>query len=149
MDKKWAQIKYFTPREFDDPAVPGSGKLIHFPLVIKLNHLRECIKCPIVTHWAVGGCVDIGGTHGHSSNSYHLWKMGAMAVDFHFNTGLDPREQYYYVEQEEFGGIGVYYSWRWNDKLLPIAFHVDMRPLSLIQRWVSRKKGEYDYLLGR
>jgi hypothetical protein len=146
--KNWDDIKYFTAEEFADPLYPGSGMLIHFPLVIKLDHLRECIKCPIITHWAVGGCVDVNGVHGHSSNSFHLAKNKCMAVDFHFDTGIDPREQYYYVEREGFGGIGVYYDWHWNGKLLPIAFHVDSRGLDKIQRW-KHVHGEYLYLLGR
>ena len=144
----WDNIKYFNPEEFADPNYPGSGKLIHLPLVIKLDHLRTVIKRPCITHWKVGGCVDVKGEHGHAEQSFHRLDMGAMACDFHFDCNILPREQYYYVEREGFGGIGVYYDWHWDGKLLSIGFHVDMRQLASIQRWVHRDD-EYFYLLGR
>jgi len=88
--KNWDDIKYFTAEEFADPLYPGSGVLIHFPLVIKLDHLRECIKCPIITHWAVGGCVDVNGVHGHSATvstwrrtSAWLWTFTLTQASIH------------------------------------------------------------------
>lgn len=145
----WKRVEYFIPQEFDDPNFPESGEKAHPDLVYKLNELRRISGCPLVTHWKVGGCVDVDGSHGHSKNSFHLLSRGAMASDFHFVTSMEPRKQYAIVESVGWGGIGVYYCWYWNGKLLPIAFHVDLRAQELTQRWVSRSKGDYVYLLGR
>jgi len=143
----WDHVKdFFKPREFDDPHYPGSGKNFNGALFAKLYSLRKRTGWPIITHYGVGGCIDVDGRWGHSPNSYHLLKNGG-ACDFHFDTDADPRKQYRMVEEALFGGIGVYYTWLWDGKLLPIAFHVDDRPR--IQRWVCRNKGEYLYLLGR
>jgi len=152
---KWSAIKYFKPREFDDPLHPGSGESISGRVLFLLVELRIETGWPIRTHWEMGGCVDVDGSHGHSGNSYHLLENGAEAVDFHFLSedgkrlcDAHPRMQYAKVEQMRFGGIGVYYDWKWNNKALPIGFHVDPRPVERMQRW-KRVKGEYIYLLGR
>jgi len=143
---KWDKVKHFDQDEFDDPKHPGSGELINYKIVYKLDHLREVINCPII----VTAAVDVYGEHGHSKNSYHLAKNHCQAVDFYIKTDKLPREQYYYVEKEGFGGIGCYLN-LWHNKkgkLLPIAFHVDSRPISRLQRWSCRMKGDYQYLLG-
>lgn len=140
----WEHVKHFSSEEFDDPYFPGSGKFIDGVLLLKLEQLREWTGWPIITHWAVGGCIDVEGKHGHSKNSYHLKKM---ACDFHLETDDNPRCQYYQVAKASFGGIGVYQNeWKWHDELLPIAFHVDVRPKTKTQVW-RRKDGEYLYLL--
>jgi len=144
----WKRVRYFVPNEFDDPNYLDSGKNIDGALLYKLDELRHETGWPIVTHWEVGGCVDVGGTHGHSENSYHLITNGAKACDFHFLTNIDPRLQYREVEKIGFFGIGIYYDWHWDDKLLPIGFHVDERPKNKLQRW-TRRNGQYFYLLGR
>ena len=145
----WKKVKYFDPEQFDDPNYPESGKNINGILLFQLEKLRKETKWPIITHAIVGGCVDVDGSHGHSNASLHLISNGARACDFHFKTDADPRLQYREIERIGFGGIGIYYNWRWGGKLLPIGFHVDVRPLERYQRWVCRKKGEYLYLLGR
>ena len=145
----WANIRYFHPHEFDDPLYPGSGKSIDGELVTLLDNVRIQTGWPIIIHAKVGGAVDVSGKHGHSSNSFHLQWNGCLAADFHFLTNAPPRAQYAWIEKQEFTGIGVYYCWHWNGKLLPIAFHVDKRPVDRIQRWVCRERGEYNFLLGR
>jgi len=145
----WKKIKYFTIQEFADPDYAGSGDLINVGLVYMLDELRAKLKAPIITHWRVGGCVDIEGRHGHALHSYHLLKKGAMACDFHIQTAMDPRKQYAVVESMQWGGLGVYYCWEWGGKLLPVGFHVDLRLRELTQRWVCRAKDDYQYLLGR
>lgn len=148
MPISWKQVKFFKPEEFDDPMYPGSGGYIDGVLLFELEKLRKATGWPIITHAKVGGCVDMDAKHGHSRNSYHIYANGCKACDFHFLTDEDPRLQYRQVEDIGFPGIGVYYDWHWNGKLLPIGFHVDMRPKDQTQRWARRNK-EYFYLLGR
>ena len=150
----WTKIRYFTPKEFDDPLYPGSGGDIDSALVYKLDIMRGRAeeydpKILCITHATVGGAVCVGGSSGHALNSFHLKWNGAKACDFHFKTDVDPRKQYKWVEEMGFTGIGVYYCWHWNGKLLPIGFHVDLRPIDRLQRWVCREKGKYEFLLGR
>ena len=145
---KWDNVDNFESYEFDDPSNKGSGDDINIELLLKLSLLREKTGWPIVTHWQVGGCVDVDGSHGHSSNSYHLLKNGAGAADFHFNTTTSIRVQFYNVLNAGFSGIGCYYDWHWDNKLLPIGFHVDVRPIETTQIW-KREKMEYIYLMNR
>ena len=151
----WKHVRHFNRKEFDDPKHPGSGDLIDGHLVLLLDKMREETKYAIITHASVGGCVDVDGSHGHSSSSYHLKFKGCKAVDFHFAEcksfeplSLNQRLQYEIVERYRFSGIGIYYDWHWGGKLLPIGFHVDLRPIDKLQRWVRRGK-DYIYLLGR
>jgi len=144
----WNKVRYFKREEFDDPNYPGSGENIDGILLFMLDRLRHETGWPIITHWKVGGCVDVDGTHGHAPHSYHLKKSGSRAVDFHFGTTASSREQFYNVIKSGFTGIGVYIDvWKWNGHVLPIAFHVDIRPKTETQIWTCRKKGEYIYVL--
>ena len=152
----WNQIRYFTQKEFDDPLYPGSGESIDSELVKKLDRMRHQaivhdphILC--ITHAKVGGAVDVSGNHDHASDSYHLKWNYCLAVDFHFITTINPREQYtLIVEPMGFSGAGIYYDQHWNGKPLDIGFHADEgnSPWKRPQRWV-RRNGEYIYLLGR
>ena len=135
---KWKDVRYFLPDEFDDPNHPGSGKEIDGILLFQLERLRHTTKWPIITHSAVGGCIDVDGSHGHSEKSYHLLKQGACACDFHFQTDIDVRIQCLEVEMLGFPGVGFYFDWHWNGVLLPIGFHVDMRPKHRAQRWTRK-----------
>lgn len=145
--QNWAIIRHFKSYEFQDPDEPDSGLLADHVLVTILDEVRDRTGWPVRTHWEVGGAVDVHGTHAHSRNSYHLKKNGCKALDFHFETTADTREQFRQVERAGFTGIGIYYHWKWNNSLLPIAFHVDFRPVDRYQRWVERKKGQRRYLL--
>ena len=149
----WRKIKHFKSKEFDDPGYPGSGELINEELVKRLDLLRELSGWAIMPHGAVGGCVDVQGTHGHSQRSYHLKSRGCKACDFHFADSktfkpltINTRLQYLEVEKVGFGGIGIYRDWRWEKEYLPIGFHVDTRPEERAQRW-KRENGKYFYLL--
>jgi hypothetical protein len=151
----WSNIRHFQQKEFDDPLYPGSGEGIDSALVYKMDTMRgraeeedPQVKC--IIHGKVGGAVDVAGKHGHALNSFHLKWNGAKAVDFHFKTHIDPRLQYFlWVEPMKFPAIGIYYCWHWNGKLLPVGFHIDLRPTHRVQRWTCREKGKYEYLLGR
>lgn len=144
----WNKYKYFNREEFDDPEQPGSGDFIDERVVEKLNDLRDKSGIPIITHnkYGIRGCVCISEA-GHSSKSLHYKKNGASAVDWHFNTNMGTREQAKLVMEAGFGGIGIYYDWKWPDcpdGKVSIGFHTDMR--DRYQLW-TRKDGEYLYFL--
>ena len=149
-DYSWDEIAFFVPREFYDPDYGfRCQRYINMELVYQMDVLRYNSGCRIVTHWGIGGALDMKGTHGHAPKSYHRHDMGGSAVDFHFerdknNVMLTPRQQAAVVLQAGFGGVGIYYDWMWNGKMLDIGFHVDLRPITQIWR---RENGEYLYLL--
>lgn len=138
--------KVFLPDEFDDPDVPGSGKYVNPDTLRKLIALRIKTRWPIIVHKKTGGAVDVNGTHGHATKSYHLKEIGCKAVDWHFVTEASPRLQFHEVLLTSFSGIGVYYDWQWDNKFLPIGFHTDTRPVEDTQLW-KRIAGEYSYFL--
>jgi len=142
----WKRVRHFQSIEFNDPNHPGSGIWINGILLMRLDVLRHDTNWPIIPHAAVGGCVDMEGTHEHSTNSYHLKSNGCKACDFHFITDASPRRQYYEVSRMGFGGLGAYYDWNWKGRKLLIGFHVDVRPSDKTQRW-KRIDGQYIYLL--
>jgi len=143
----WTEIDYFNPEDFDDPDAPGSWELMDPLSIILLNELRQRTGWPIVTHnrFGVRGCVCVSPA-GHSENSLHYAEHpdGCSAIDWHFATNTDPREQALRVLQSRFTGVGVYYDWHWADKPLAIGFHTDRRPRPQIWR---RENGSYTYLL--
>ncbi|BBO80185.1 hypothetical protein DSCO28_50570 [Desulfosarcina ovata subsp. sediminis] len=145
----WDEIKYFSPRDFDDPNVPGSWRHMAADSILWLNDLRERTGWPIIPHnqYGVRGCVCVDPS-GHSMNSRHYinYPGGCSAIDFHFACDASRREQAKAVMETRFTGIGVYYDWRWNGRLLPVGFHVDIRPRPLAQIW-KRVRGEYLYYL--
>lgn len=46
--EQWNQLRYFTPREFDDHTSPGTGILMKWSLVSKLDSIRSTIGRPMV-----------------------------------------------------------------------------------------------------
>jgi len=143
----WLSIKkYFSLEDFSDPSFVGTGKFINEKVLSMLINLSMLSGNIIVPHGKSGGCVDMDGLYGHSPNSYHLFKNGCRAVDFHFETTMNIREQFRYVIQSGFTGIGIYYDWKWNDEILPVGFHVDNRPAKYLQIW-KRDQGRYIYFL--
>ena len=146
-DINWDYIKYFTSREFDDPNHPGSGELINATVVLILEAVRRRTGWPMIVHWAVGGAVDVDGSHGHSDDSYHLAENDCMAVDFHFKTKASIRLQFHALLVGGFHtGIGYYPHWVYSGKKCP-GWHVDLRPSEITQFWKRRKDGRYVYLL--
>jgi len=142
----WKHVRYIRPYEVADPLYPGSEDLLDGVLLMMIDDLRHRTGWPLIPHGPVGGVVDVAGKHGHAPHSYHLKKKGCKAMDFHFETDADPRLQYYEVAKSGFPGLGVYYDWHWDGKILPIGFHVDRRPRNRTQRW-KRENGKYIYIL--
>jgi len=140
----WKKVEYFDSKEFDDPNYPGSGKNINDILLFQIDKLRRYIDYPII----VTSAIDVDGSHGHAPDSYHLLSNGAKAIDFFIKCDLSPRFQARLVDDLRFTGMGVYYDWKYKYKLLPIGFHVDLRPVEKYQRW-TRRNGEYSYWLGQ
>lgn len=143
----WSKCREFSRVEFDDPNHPGSGEEFNEYSFSLLLNLRRVTHWPIITHARVGGAVDVDGSHGHAKNSRHLLRMGASALDWHFDTNAHPREQVHAVIQSGFTGIGIYYDWKWNGKKLPVGFHTDTRPKNQTQIWTRRYGRSYIYLL--
>lgn len=143
----FADIDHFSPEEFDDPEVPGSWVHMSVETVRALDRLRDATGWPIVTHnkFGVRGCVCVR-PEGHSPNSRHyaFHPEGCSAVDFHFDTDADPRDQAYMVITSGFSGVGFYYHWKWNGQPLKVGFHVDLR---LRPQYWKKEKGQYIYLL--
>ena len=147
---EWDNIQHFAESEFADSYHIGSGSNIDMSLVLNLDHVWTRVfsltgKKPVII---ITQAVDMFGEHGHAVSSYHLNENGCKAADLFMITTLSPREQYYAMERQGFGGIGVYYDWKYRNKRLPIGFHVDLRPVGITQRW-SRHNKHYNYLLGR
>lgn len=148
MPVNWDDFDYFDRDEFDDPLHPGSGDKISPAVVLLLDNLRKRAGIPIITHnkYGVRGCVCVD-EEGHSSKSLHYVSNGATAVDWHFDTDMDIRDQAKLVLRTGFGGIGIYYDWEWPDcpgGKLKIGFHTDVR--KRFQVW-KREYGNYIYLL--
>ncbi len=140
----WSRIRHFTPDEFDDPNYPGSHQMMDPLTIIRLDQLRHQTGWKIITHNKFGlrSCVCVD-KDGHASSSLH-YPPHCSAVDFHFDTGIDPRAQVMKVLRSGFTGIGIYYDWHWDNLALPVGFHVDGR--SRPQIW-KRLNGKYIYFL--
>jgi len=117
----WNNVKHFTPEEVGakdmDPA-----------LMFKLDLFRSLIDCPVVIHCGYE-------PSGHSPNSYHYKKM---AVDFHVKDHKDYGQQFKFLMQIDFNGIGWYPEWN------NLGWHVDTR--NGFKLWTKRN-GKYDYFI--
>ena len=145
LPSSWKSVVRFVPREFDDPDFPGSGTHIDALLVLNLDKLAITTNWRVITHWRIGGCVDMKGSHGHARSSYHRSDRGCKAADVHFlDINYEPlnislREQYVEVCKAGFPGIGIYPWW----KPYPGGFHVDARPRILANHWYSPTRKVY------
>ena len=72
MKGRWKEINNFKRYEFDDPREPGTGDLMAFQLVWKLDQARKLLNAPIAIHWRQKGGVALDG---HSKNSYHYPRL--------------------------------------------------------------------------
>jgi len=140
----WTKIPYFDSHEFDDPLVLGSGDNINREVVLILSELRKVISSPIIIHSGSGGAVDMEGKNGHSANSYHLFKNGCKAVDFHIDSDMPHREQIFWFLQSGFRGMGIYYDWVSACKPI-LGFHGDVRDKSKSQIW-THDEGGYKFV---
>lgn len=138
----WKNVRYFTEDEFEDAEVPGSGQYIDGVTLMLLDNLRDKTGWPI---W-VQQAVDMGGSHGHAPNSYHLLKNGCKAVDWHFGVDVPVRVQIHQVLMSPFTGIGLYFDWHIDGKPLAVGFHTDTRAVEKTQLW-RRDGGKYVYLI--
>ena len=122
------QWKEFSP--YITPDVIGEGMDYNF--VKKLHLFRTTTDIPMIFH---------AGKEfsGHAAKGYH--PMGR-AVDLHFGGSKSLREIFSLLDAFGlFGGIG-YYTW-WNHP----GFHLDDRPATSYQRWLSDRKNNYIYLI--
>ena len=139
----WKHVCRFISKEFEDPDHPGSGECIDARIVLLLDKLALTTDFRVMTNWRIGGCVDMHGSYGHSQNSYHLYRQGCKAVDFHLldhefkPLKINLREQFNYVCRAGFPCV-IIYPW-WNNP----GFHVDCRPMSRTNHLYSPKKGVY------
>ena len=143
---KWGEeVIWFQPEEFEDPDHLGSWVHMEAETIYCLEGLRVQTGWPIITHnkYNLHGCVSVA-EKGHTSNSRHYISNACDAVDWHFDTDANARDQASIVLKSPFTGIGVYYDWNWDGKKLNIGFHTDLR--SKHQYW-NRKNGQYFYLL--
>ena len=144
----WKSVVRFKPREFDDPQFPGSGIHIDAHLVLLLDKLALSTNYRIMTHWKIGGAIDMQGTHGHARKSYHRYDMGCRACDFHMldhdyqPLTINLREQYIKICEAGFSCVIVYPWW----KPYPGGFHADVRPRTIANHMYSPSYKEYTVL---
>lgn len=122
----------FRPEDFSDPAYPGSYIYMNKNSVKILYELTlKFGKIVIHTGYGIKGAVVMDET-GHSQYSYHYKKNGSSAIDWHFEnipkSKIERRKMSFAVISSGFTGVGIYFKkWRWDNKLLPFAFHTDLR----------------------
>lgn len=142
----WSLVR-LRPEDFSDPDYPESWKYMDPETILELNGIEEKTGLRVVTHnrYGIRGCVCMK-REGHSDISLHYFDNpeGCSAVDFHFEAEVDSRLLIRTVLRSGFNGVGYYYDWHWEGKLLPVGFHVDRRRRPQVWR---REKGEYFYLL--
>ena len=120
--EQWAEFApYFTYEECGD---------MDYDFMKKVLTLRLRINLPMHV-------IDGATTSGHAKDSYHY---KARALDFW--CPCCPRIIQSIIDYTGlFAGSG-FYPWGAHD-----SFHIDDRPFSDYQRWVSPEKGKYIYLL--
>lgn len=140
------KVKHFKRYQFDHPDVCklGSGYLMDEQTVIMLDDFAYSTGWEIVPLWSVGGGVIIDTKTDDRRlclDKYHLKDNGCKAVDFFFNTDAHPKIQVREVLKTDFNGIGIFTSVALSTKdehtinYLPVAFHVDTRPVEEFQIW--------------
>lgn len=121
---QWEEMKpFFTPQQ--------CGEQMEYGFMLKVMALRRALNLPMIVH--VGFELS-----GHAKESYHY---EGRALDFHVQNA-SPRTVMAAIDKLGlFGGAG-FYSW-WNNP----GFHIDDREATIYQRWHSRDRGKYDYLM--
>ena len=149
MTNIWGKLKHFKKEEFDK----YTQKNIDPSILLALDSFRTHLGCCVYPSPAIGAGVRIGNEGGTVSRSWHCIVEGrnskGRAVDV-FIGGSLIKAALLAIAMPEFGGVGIYPYWKWENRNLYGGLHLDTRPVKgwrgvsgVKQIWWRDLKGEY------